>query len=46
MPINARKGGLDLLEPGIVTCTRWRPEPGEATAEIDVYQSCGLARKP
>ena len=22
------------------------PEPGDATAEIDVYQSCDLARKP
>jgi O-methyltransferase involved in polyketide biosynthesis len=38
--------GLDLLEPGIVGCTKWRPEPGDRTAEIDVYQSCGLARKP
>jgi hypothetical protein len=38
--------GLDLLEPGLITCTRWRPEPGDPTAEIDVYQSCGLARKP
>jgi O-methyltransferase involved in polyketide biosynthesis len=38
--------GLDVLEPGIVTCTKWRPEPGDATAEIDVYQFCGLGRKP
>ncbi len=38
--------GLDLLEPGVVTCTRWRPEPGDPTADTDVYQFCGLARKP
>jgi O-methyltransferase involved in polyketide biosynthesis len=38
--------GLDLLEPGVVTCTKWRPEPDDATAGTDVYQFCGLARKP
>jgi hypothetical protein len=38
--------GLDLLEPGVVTCTRWRPEPGDPTADTDVYQFCGLAQKP
>ena len=38
--------GLELLDPGVVTCTKWRPEPGDPTAETDVYQFCGLARKP
>jgi S-adenosyl methyltransferase len=38
--------GLELIDPGIVGCTKWRPEPGDPTAEIDVYQSCALARKP
>jgi hypothetical protein len=38
--------GLDLLEPGVVTCTKWRPVPGDPTAGTDVYQFCGLARKP
>jgi len=38
--------GLDLVEPGVVTCTKWRPEPGDPTAGTDVYQFCGLARKP
>jgi O-methyltransferase involved in polyketide biosynthesis len=35
--------GLELLEPGVVSCSRWRPEgtPGPETA---VYG--GLARKP
>jgi S-adenosyl methyltransferase len=37
--------GLEILDPGVVTCTKWRPEPGDTTAEIDVYQFCGLARK-
>ena len=38
--------GLELLDPGVVTCTRWRPTPGDPTADTDVYQFCGLARKP
>jgi hypothetical protein len=37
--------GLELVEPGVVTCTKWRPEPGDPTADTDVYQFCGLARK-
>jgi hypothetical protein len=38
--------GLELLELGVVTCTKWRPEPGDPAAGTDVYQFCGLARKP
>jgi S-adenosyl methyltransferase len=38
--------GLDLLEPGVVTCTRWRPAPDDPAGDTDVYQFCGLARKP
>jgi hypothetical protein len=38
--------GLELLEPGVVTCTKWRPAPDDPTADTDVYQFCGLARKP
>jgi hypothetical protein len=38
--------GLEMLEPGVVSTSRWRPEPSEAglPAEVDGY--CGLARKP
>jgi O-methyltransferase involved in polyketide biosynthesis len=36
--------GLELLEPGVVSCSRWRPGPGEKN--IDVNQYCGVARKP
>jgi hypothetical protein len=37
--------GLQLIEPGVVSTTRWRPEPGPVEpAEVDVY--CGVARIP
>ena len=39
--------GLDLLEPGVVSCSRWRPPPsqvGGQPAEVDEF--CGVARKP
>jgi len=44
--------GLDLIEPGVVPCSRWRPDgrdavgtsPGSARPEVAAY--CGVARKP
>jgi O-methyltransferase involved in polyketide biosynthesis len=38
--------GLDLLEPGVVSCSRWRPDspPGGLPPEVDEF--CGVARKP
>ena len=39
-------GGFDLLEPGVVTCTKWRPDPDDPAADTDVYQFCGVAHKP
>ncbi|MGW4463732.1 SAM-dependent methyltransferase [Micromonospora sp. NPDC004704] len=36
--------GLELLPPGVVPCSRWRPGPD--TPDIDVNQYCGVARKP
>lgn len=38
--------GLDLLEPGIVSVSRWRPEatPWGVPDEVDAF--CGVARKP
>jgi hypothetical protein len=40
--------GLELVEPGVVSCPRWRPDPRElasgAPAEMD--QFAGVARKP
>jgi S-adenosyl methyltransferase len=39
--------GLELLEPGVVSCSRWRPEPGHQSAEPqEVDEFCGVARKP
>ncbi|WP_275410333.1 SAM-dependent methyltransferase [Asanoa siamensis] len=36
--------GLDLLTPGVVPCSRWRPDPGDP--DLDVNQYCGVGRKP
>jgi O-methyltransferase involved in polyketide biosynthesis len=37
---------LELLEPGVVSCPRWRPEPSPSgpPAEVDVF--CAVGRKP
>jgi hypothetical protein len=37
--------GLELLEPGVVPVTRWRPDPGQDDVP-EVSCSGGLARKP
>ncbi|MCA2216560.1 SAM-dependent methyltransferase [Jidongwangia harbinensis] len=36
--------GLDLLEPGVVSTSRWRPPPGTEPEALDVY--CAVGRKP
>jgi hypothetical protein len=37
--------GLELVPPGVVTFTRWRPDPDAGPpAEVDGY--CGVGRKP
>src|SRR6266568_494975 len=38
--------GLELVEPGVVSCPRWRPEDtsGDPPAEVDAFG--GVARKP
>jgi hypothetical protein len=36
--------GLELVEPGVVSVTRWKPDPGAVTDEIDQYSA--VARKP
>jgi S-adenosyl methyltransferase len=38
--------GLDLVEPGVVSCSRWRPEATPWGSPEEVNQICGLARKP
>ncbi|WP_405666739.1 SAM-dependent methyltransferase [Streptomyces sp. NBC_01166] len=36
--------GLEILEPGVVTLTRWRPEPSD-TPDDSLPMWCGVARK-
>jgi O-methyltransferase involved in polyketide biosynthesis len=40
--------GLELLEPGVVSCPRWRPDPADAAGglppEVDMFG--GVGRKP
>jgi hypothetical protein len=38
--------GLWLVEPGIVSCSRWRPETISWIEPAEVDEFCGLARKP
>ncbi|GAA2388999.1 SAM-dependent methyltransferase [Streptomyces glaucosporus] len=43
--------GLELVEPGVVPCNRWRPDPAPGggpgkAAEEDVDAFCGVGRKP
>jgi hypothetical protein len=38
--------GLDLLQPGVVSCSLWRPGPSDVGTPAEVTQYCGVARKP
>jgi hypothetical protein len=38
--------GLELLEPGLVTTTRWRPGDVDLSVTRDVDQYAGIGRKP
>ena len=33
--------GLELVPPGVVTCTQWRPDPGDASAPVDAFGGVG-----
>ena len=37
---------LDLVEPGVVSCSRWRPDPVDIGEIVEVAHFCGVARKP
>jgi O-methyltransferase involved in polyketide biosynthesis len=38
--------GLEVLEPGVVTCSRWRPEATPFGPPQEVPHYCAVARKP
>ncbi|MFC6081698.1 SAM-dependent methyltransferase [Sphaerisporangium aureirubrum] len=38
--------GLDILPPGIVSCSQWRAAPDDFDAQEQVSQFCAVARKP
>lgn len=38
--------GLELLEPGVVSSSHWRPEPSEHGDPVEVVEFCGVGRKP
>ncbi|WP_198543089.1 SAM-dependent methyltransferase, partial [Pseudofrankia sp. BMG5.36] len=35
--------GLELVEPGVVSTSLWRPDPGTNPTPVDSH--CGVARK-
>ncbi|GGX59698.1 SAM-dependent methyltransferase [Streptomyces fructofermentans] len=36
--------GLDVLDPGVVSCSRWRPDPGADSQEVAMFG--GVGRRP
>src|SRR6266508_1592436 len=38
--------GLELVEPGVVSPPRWRPEPSPSGLPAGIDSFCGVARKP
>ncbi len=38
--------GLELVEPGVVSPPRWRPEPSPSGLPAEIASSCGVGRKP
>ncbi len=37
---------LELLEPGVVSCSRWRPENTDGDEPAEVSEFCAVGRKP
>ncbi len=37
--------GTELVEPGVVSCPRWRPDLAEPSEVMDVMHFCGVARR-
>ena len=44
--LSALLAGFELIDPGVVYCSQWRPDPGEEAAAADPLPAvCALARK-
>jgi O-methyltransferase involved in polyketide biosynthesis len=43
--ISAFFDGSELLEPGVVSCSRWRPDASALEIPAEVQQFCGVGRK-
>ncbi|MEU5990202.1 SAM-dependent methyltransferase [Spirillospora sp. NPDC047418] len=43
--IEALFDGLELVDPGVVSCARWRPEPNPWGEPQETMTFCGVARK-
>lgn len=37
---------LELLDPGVVSCSFWRPDPSEVGSPVAVFHFSGVGRKP
>jgi len=37
---------VELLDPGVVSCSLWRPEPRDIGTLVEVNNFCGVGRKP
>ncbi|MFD0773705.1 SAM-dependent methyltransferase [Streptomonospora algeriensis] len=44
--ISALFDGLEIVEPGLVPCPQWRPDPAEVGTTPDAPSVAGVARKP
>jgi hypothetical protein len=38
--------GMDVVEPGVVSVTRWKPDTGTETLPDEIDQFCAVGRKP
>ncbi|WP_067793991.1 SAM-dependent methyltransferase [Actinomadura formosensis] len=43
--IEALFDGLELLKPGVVSCSQWRPDPNPWGEPLETMTFCGVARK-
>ena len=45
--VTALLDGFEIIDPGVVYCEQWRPDPEDVVAERELLpQNCAVARKP